>query len=263
MSGGGGSTTSKSIAEPPAETKPYLAPYLDRANALSTAPYQNYGGQTVAGLNQDQNTAFSMVRNRATNGSPVQGMANYDAYQTLQGKYLDPASNPWLSKTYNAAATDMKNNFNNTVMPSVNSTFSLAGRYGSGAHQTAVNNAQNTLGRELGNMGTQIYGTNYGNERQNQMATMQAAPGLASADYADASALMGAGDAQRAFQQQNLADAYKRWQDAKQAPYTNLDVMGNAIQTTMGAGGTTTAYGRGNNTGQLVGAGLTAAGLLA
>lgn len=264
MSGGGSkNTTSSSIAEPPAETKPYLSPYLARASELSGKPYQEYGGQTVAGLNQNQQQAFGMVQNRATNGSSVSKNANWNATNTLGGQYLDPATNPWLSKTYDAAASDMTRNYSNAVVPGINGTFSQAGRYGSGAHQQAIGDAGRTLSSQLGNMGTQLYGQNYAQERGNQMNVMGMSPQLANADYNDASMLMGAGDAQRAFQQEGLADAYTRWQQAQQAPYSNLDVMGNAIQTTMGAGGKTTMYGPGQNqTGQLVGAGLTAAGLL-
>lgn len=265
--GGGGSknSTTNTISEPPAETKPYLSPYLSRASELANAPYQEYGGQQVAGLNQDQGQAFDMVRQRATQGSPVSANANWNAANTLGGQYLDPSSNPWLSKTYDAAASDMARNYTNAAVPAVNSTFSQAGRYGSGAHQNAIGDAGRTLGSNLSNLGTQIYGQNYGQERQNQMNVMGMSPQLASADYADAQALVGAGDAQRAFEQEGLTSAYNQWLLAQQAPYQNLDVLGNAISTTMGSGGSTQAYGRGggSNAGQYLGAGLTAAGLLA
>ena len=267
MSGGGGSSnnTTKTIAEPPAETKPYLQPYLNRASELANAPYQEYGGKQVADLNGDQTQAFDMVRQRATNGSPVSANANWNAANTLGGQYLDPASNPWLSKTYDAAASDMTRNYSQAVVPGINSTFSLNGRYGSGAHQTAMGDAGRTLNSGLTNLGTQIYGQNYGQERQNQMNVMGMSPQLASADYADAQALVGAGDAQRAFQQENLTSDYNKWLLAQQAPYQNLDVLGNAISTTLGSGGVTTAYGRGasgNNAGQYLGAATTALGLL-
>ena len=264
MSGGGGSTTSKSVAEPPKETKPYLTPYLERASDLSNKPYQAYGGSTVAGLNQDQNTAFGQIRDRALQGSAVSNNANRNAADTLSGRYLDPASNPWLSRTYDAAAGDMSRNYANAVVPGVNSSFSLSGRYGSGAHENAMGDANRTLASSLSNMGTQLYGQNYQQERSNQLQTMNMAPQLAAADYNDASMLMGAGDAQRAFTQEGLADAYSRWQQEQQYPYQNLDVLGNAIMTTMGAGGSTKMYGSGgNSTGQLVGGGLSLAGLLA
>lgn len=267
MSGGGGDSqnTTKTIAEPPAETKPYLTPYLSRASELANAPYQEYGGNQVAPLNGDQTQAFDMVRQRATNGSPVSANANWNAANTLGGQYLDPSSNPWLSKTYDAAASDMSRNYSNSVVPGINSTFSMNGRYGSGAHQNAMGDAGRTLNSGLSNLGTQIYGQNYGQERGNQMNVMGMSSQLASADYADAQAMVGAGDAQRAFQQENMTSDYNKWLLSQQAPYQNLDVLGNAISTTLGSGGTTTAYGRGasgSNAGQYVGAATTALGLL-
>lgn len=264
--GGGGSknSTSSTIATPPAETAPYLPPYLARASELANAPYQEYGGQQVAGLNGDQTQAFDMVRQRATEGSPVSANANWNAANTLGGQYLDPSSNPWLSQTYNAAASDMARNYSNAAVPAVNSTFSQNGRYGSNAHKEAFGDAGRTLGSNLSNLGTQIYGQNYAQERGNQLSVMGMSPQLASADYADAQALIGGGDAQRAFQQENLTSDYNKFLLRQQAPYQNLDVLGNAISTTLGSGGTTTAYGRGggSNAGQYVGAATTALGLL-
>lgn len=257
-----GDSKSSSVAEPPEETKPYLTPYLQGAAELAQTPYKEYGGQTVAGMNQNQIDAFGMTRDRATAGSPQQGMANVNSYKTLRGDYLDPASNPYLSATYNAAAGDMTRNYANSVMPGVNSTFSQAGRYGSGAHLNAVSDANSALGSNLSNLGNQIYGQNYSQERQNMMGAMSGAPALAQADYMDSSMLMGAGDAQRAYSQQGLTDAYTRWNQAQQAPYQNLDVMGNAIMTTMGAGGKTTMYGGGSSAGQLAGGAMAGLGLL-
>lgn len=265
--GGGGSTTSKSIAEPSKEVKPYLRPYMERASGLSYSPYEDYRGSTVAGLNRDQNTAFGAIRNRALRGSEVGRGANRNAADTLSGRYLDPESNPWLKSTYDAAASDMARNYTDAVIPGINSTFSRAGRYGSNAQQAAIGDAGRTLASNLSNMGTNIYGQNYQQERGNQLNAMGMSSQLAASDYNDANALMGAGDAQRAFSQEGLADAYSRWQQAKQFPYKNLDVLGNAIMTTMGAGGSTKVYNSGgagaNRNAQIAGGGMALAGLLA
>lgn len=258
----GGDNKSSSVAEPPAEAKPYIQPYMDAAWGLANKPYESYDGQTVAGMNQNQVDAFGMTRDRATAGSPQQGMANVNSYKTLRGDYLDPASNPYLSATYDSAASDLTRNYQNSVMPSVNSTFSRAGRYGSNAHQTAVSDAGNTLGSSLGSLGNQIYGQNYQNERGNMMNAMAGAPALAQADYNDAYMLMGAGDAQRAYEQANLTDAQNRWNQQMQAPYSSLDVAGNSLMTVMGTGGKNTMYGGGSNAGQIAGAGLAGLGLL-
>jgi len=61
----------------------------------------------------------------------------------------------------------------------VNSTFSLAGRTGSGVHQNAVNQASEQLGTTLSDLGNQVYGGNYQQERDRMM---QAANSLGSFD---------------------------------------------------------------------------------
>jgi len=74
---------------------------------------------------------------------------------TISGRYLDPASNPYLSNTYDYAARQ--------ITPRVNSIFEAGGRYGSGAHQ-------GVLGQNLSDLANNIYGTNYQNERTRQFA---------------------------------------------------------------------------------------------
>ena len=72
---------------------------------------------------------------------------------TIAGHYLDPASNPYLNQTYDAAARQ--------ITPRVNSLFEASGRYGSGAHQ-------GVLGQNLSDLATNIYGGNYNSERARQ-----------------------------------------------------------------------------------------------
>lgn len=80
---------------------------------------------------------------------------------TMSGKYLDPATNPWLTATYDMAA--------DKVGAGIDSKFAGAGRYGSGAHQ-------GVLGTQLGNLATNIYGGNYQLERDKQWGATQGAP---------------------------------------------------------------------------------------
>lgn len=90
---------------------------------------------------------------------PMNAAAGSHLRSTIAGDYLN--NNPYLDATYNKAA--------NTVSNRVNSQFSAAGRYGSGAH-TGV------LTEGLGNLATDIYGGNYQQERQRQFAGSLAAP---------------------------------------------------------------------------------------
>lgn len=245
---GGGDNKSSSVAEPPEETKKYLTPYLQTASKLANNPYQAYQGQTSAGLNQDQNTAFGAIRNRALQGSEVGREANWNAADTLAGRYLSPDSNPWLRGSVDTAMGQAQG--------ALNSQFNKPGAFGSTAHQ-------GVMAKQLGDISNNAYMQNYNQERGNQLNVMSQAPGMAASDYNDMDRLMGSGDAQRAAEQERLSGQYGAWQQAQQYPYQQLDVMGNAIMTTMGAGGKTTMYGNGSSgAGQAVGAGLAGLGLL-
>ena len=57
--------------------------------------------------------------------------------------------------------------------------------------------------------------------------------------YGDAQALMGVGDVFRSYDQDLLNQEREDWERAYNQQYTNLDVLGNALGISMGAGGTT------------------------
>lgn len=80
-------------------------------------------------------TAGNEALNRIASGSEITG-------------------NPMLDRTFNKAAGQVRDN--------TNAAFSLAGRYGSGAHAA-------TMGDTLNNLATSVYGGAYENERGRQM----------------------------------------------------------------------------------------------
>src|SRR5512139_725824 len=92
------------------------------------------------------------------------------------------------------------------------------------------------------------------------------APTLAAEDYRDAQMLMGAGDAQRTYQQQLIDQAVGQWDAAQQWPYSQYDWFANLLR---GAGFGT--YGQSTETGpnpaassslaNLIGGGMALGGL--
>lgn len=78
---------------------------------------------------------------------------------TIAGNYLN--SNPYIDAMFSKAR--------DAVGSGIDSRFTAAGRYGSGAHQ-------GVLGTTFNNLATDIYGTNYANERARQVAAAQIAP---------------------------------------------------------------------------------------
>ncbi len=146
-------------------------------NVRNMAPDQirpNYDARNVRGAQIDTNgytpqqvTAQQVARRQGI-GQGVEGQLR----NTMQGDYLN--ANPYLDQTYDRAASAMTRNWNESVLPGVNSTFSLSGRTGAGAHQAAVDQQADQLGRQLSGLGTEIYGQNYQQERERQQqATTQ------------------------------------------------------------------------------------------
>lgn len=97
---------------------------------------------------------------------------------TANGSYLN--SNPFLTGMFNAAADPVRRQYMTATAPQTDSNYEAAGRYGSGALGNARSQNESNLVTGLGNMASNIYGSNYQNERglQNSAATTLAGTGL-------------------------------------------------------------------------------------
>lgn len=107
--------------------------------------------------------------------------ANQQQMKTVNGDYLNPETNPYLKKSVEDSM--------GLAAAGVNSQFSAAGRYGSGAQTDA-------LGTSLGRISNNAYMNNYNMERGNQVAASNNAPAwfnsAATAPYANINAYGGA-----------------------------------------------------------------------
>lgn len=239
-SSGGGNTTSTTKMEPPAQVLPYLSGYMDKAAAIANTPYKVYQGQRIANITPEQRMGSNMTAAQALNGFQGQ-LDGMNVFQdTLQGKYMDPNSNPWLTATAQKAMGDISNNYRTGTGVNTDAAAARAGAFGGSAWQQQVNANERALGDSLGNAANQFYGQNYFNERNNQMSAMNMMPTMQNMGYTDAEKLMGVGDNFRQYQQDLLNAQYGDWQEAQNYPAKTLDIFGNALRATMGAGGTQT-----------------------
>lgn len=221
--GGGGSsqpttTTTISKSEPPAFVQPWSTQLMERGAALSNNPYTPYTGQKIADQAAETGMGLDMTAQRAMNGSPLMKATQQNQLDTVNGAYMSPDSNPYLKANVDRALGD--------VQTRINSQFNNA-NYGTTAHQE-------TLARAMGDQANQLYGANYANERTNQMRSAMFAPQLAQQDYADASALLGVGDARRSLTQEGLNQQLADWTEAQQDPYKKLDTLASTIATASG-----------------------------
>ena len=116
-------------------------------------------GQTSSPSQAAANTAASTAASTASG-------ANAATPTSLSTTNPGIGGNPFLGAMFNAASQGIGTNFANNVMPGINSAFSLAGRFGSGAQQTALSNATQNFGSTLGNMGANLFGNAFALERQ-------------------------------------------------------------------------------------------------
>jgi hypothetical protein len=236
---GGGDSSSTTKMEPADEVKPYLSPYLKRANQVANTPYQTFQGQRVAGLDPAQYMSYGLTSAQALNGFNGQSDAMNNYASTMRGDFMNPDSNPWLQANAQKAMGDITSAYRSGTKPTTDAAFSRAGAFGGSAWQQGVANNERALGDALGNAANQFYGQNYLNERNNQMQGLNMLPTMQNVGYTDAQKLAGAGDAMRQYQQDLLNTNYSDWQEYQNYPYKQLDVMGNALRATMGAGGST------------------------
>lgn len=222
---GGSKQTSTQTSEPWKGVQPYLTDYLKLGQQVTRNPYQFYNGDTVAGFAPEQELGFNLGTQRALAGSPTLDAANRNITSTLQGNYLDPATNPYLQGTVDRSLGD--------VQSRINSQFNNA-NFGTSAHQE-------TLQRGLGEQANQIYGQNYAQERDRQLNAAGQAQGLAGADYMDANYLQGIGAQRQGLANQYLGNASGQFNQAAQWPYEQLQRYGNVVQGGTGQGGTTTS----------------------
>lgn len=221
--------TSTSKTEPWAGAQPYIKDYLQKGQTAASQPFNFYNGETIAGFAPEQQMGMNFATRRAMAGSPTLNAANRNVTDTLNGKYMNPDSNPYLRGTVNQALGD--------VQTRVNSQFNN-NNFGSSAHQELMS-------RNLGEQANNIYGQNYSNERNNQMQMVGQAQGLAQSDYNDANVLQQVGAQRQGQSQRYLDQAKSTFDQANNFQYDQLNRYSDVIRAGQGVGGTTTMTGPG------------------
>ena len=214
MSGGGGSTqTTQTKQTIPDEFKPLATGLANYAGQVAGRPY--YPGPTIAGFSPEQEAGLTGTAYRGAMGSPVNQAAQGNITDTLQGKYL--GANPYLDAMIQRTNNDVMTRFGGMLGHN-------AGYQNSGA--------QEVLGRTLADSANALQYQNYGAERNNQLQAAGMAPALASTDYQDLQALLGAGDVRRQYAQDVLNEGQKMYN----YPVQQLGVLQSALGSAQGGG---------------------------
>ena len=213
--GGGGSksTTTPMIAP---ELQPLAKLYTEQATQLAKTPWQAYGGQRYADLNNTQQAGIGMVQDRALNGSATMGNAESNLNQFIQGGN----TNPYLDSMVQKAQDSVKSNFNTSAVNS--------GSFGNSG-------LQQQYAAGLTDVATQMYGNAYNTDQANRMQAIGMAPTFGNAAYQDAGQLLNVGNLQQQQQQNNLDFGYQQYQDAQNTPYKKLQTIGGVVGQAQGS----------------------------
>jgi len=243
MSGGGGGGNSTTTVNLPKWQEPYVKYGAGQAQDL----YRN-GGTPVAGFSGDTVLGQNQIRGLAINNQLGNASSNL-ATNTLNGGFLN--SNPYLDKTFEQARLATQNG--------------LASEFAS--HGRNIGASEDLRSGQLNDLATKIYGGNYAQERQNQMATLGMSPQLNQSQFAGGNALLGIG-AQTQQQQQaeldqpgNSLDQYMQRVGGSYGQVTSQPTSQNRFAGALGGGMLGSQFGsQFGGYGGLIGGGLGALG---
>lgn len=267
MGGGGGESNTVSEFKPPDYTQQPWQQYVSDLSGLTGQEMPRYQGQTVAGVNDQQALANSMLINTAINGNPAANEAQSMAYLTLNGAFDNPyatQANPY--GTESAYMDQVIDRANQKTLDAYNLNQSqnqaghaLSRTMGSGKQMLQQQDMAEALGEGMQSNALNALNQNYyGNqgiaenqlnratsavdaERNRQMQAMGMAPEMQQMDLQAIQAMMGGGDALRSYEQDLLNAQMQDWTAWQQAPYAQLDVMGSGLTRASGGAGTTSS----------------------
>ena len=291
--GGGDSTPEKqtTVVDIPDWAKPYAKESLGKAAALTSTPYQTYGGERIAQFTPMQKQAFGRAEGQevASQIGAGSGLAGTAGLMGLTGGYqpgqFGSQMSQYMSPYMDAVVQQQMESAQRQADIAGTQRGAQAVRAGAfGGSRQAIENAE--AARALASQKGQIQATGlqsaydratdmYGREQALAEQSRQAGLGTALTAAGQLGQLggqqfgqemditgqkFGFGQQQRAATQDILSQQYQDFQNQQRAPYDQLSFMSSMIRGTP-LGQTTTMYAPPpSTTSQLIGLGTAAAG---
>lgn len=230
--------TTNSSTTPPSYALPYAQQGLHWANELANQPYTPFQGEQVAPLNGYQIPALQDIYNYGMADNQTVNSATNQLNDTLNGKYLDPNSNPYLAQYVQQAQGDVSRNYLNSTVPQYSAASSRAGAFGGSADTLMRTEGMRNLGDTLSKTATSMYAPAYESERNRQMQGVSQAPQTVQMPLTLKTAALGVGDIYQKQQQAVDTANYQNYQNAQQWPYMAAQAGADMFKT----------YGWGNQT---------------
>lgn len=218
-----------------ASIRPFLTEGLRQAQEIFLRQQpQFYPGQTYVSPSTQTLQALQAQEDIAKTMSPTLGAAQGAYMQSLGGLSQTAAGgflqgNPYQQAMMEAATRPLVQQFGQQVLPGISSLYSKSGRLGSGAMERALGTATEAYGRSLGDITSNIAGTQYQQERglQQQAALQlanlaQAAPQIYAQQFLPAQQLAQVGAQREAIAAQPLQEEMARFGFQQRLPYEQL-----------------------------------------
>lgn len=170
MSGGKSTPATQTVVQkqtndPWAPLVPHLQNLFTQGQmALNNTPKANY-----AGPNQDQRTAVDWMRGLAPSLSTGAAELGTLGQDTVNGKYLNPDTNPFLRQSVEQAIGLNTQNLNRNILPGLADAAIQGGAYGGSGYGVAQGVLAGEANTANTNAATQAYNQNYQIERDRQM----------------------------------------------------------------------------------------------
>jgi len=233
--------------------RPFLTTGLERAQQLFlTGPQPTFfAGQTYVSPSEQTLAALQQQEDIARAQSPLlqQGQQAFTQAlggigQTAGGGFL--MGSPFQQQAIQAATRPLQQQFEQSTLPAIQSAFSRAGRYGSGAQARAIGQAQEATARAIGDVSTGIAYQDYARERglqqqaqAQQAALAAAAPAIYSQQFLPSQQLAQIGAQREAIAMQPLQEEMARFQFEQQLPQQQLaSYLSSVYGTPLGSYGT-------------------------
>lgn len=252
-----GSTTSGTSTSGPLEAQ--AGNYAELWNAAKLAQGANqatgaYGGDFIAGATDAQRQGIDLLKSSVPTIQNAVGAAPLAVDQlkdVVAGKYLDPATNPWIASVADAAVRRVQDPLMQNVLPGITDQAIAQGAYGGARQDLSQERAVKDFGQSALDATSGIYANNYATERgyQNAAASgglQNAIQGVVSLSQQPGMVLSNAGELERGLNQLALDNALAKHTEALNAPWQGLTNYAGIL----GAGGfgTTTSSGATNTT---------------
>ena len=210
----------------------YILPYAQTGLAGAASLYQSggpdfYPDATFVPFARQTERGLGMLENRGMEGytprlSPQETSYGNLLQNTLQGDFLSPTTNPFLSDVYDQASTELTDTFTDRILPALSAQFGAAGGSNSQIQGQLATDAAGKLTDSLAKLQTNLYGQNFQQERGRQMQASQLVPQFSGLERQNIMDQFRVGQQVEDKSREILQDEINRFNYYQTRPETNL-----------------------------------------